>query len=81
MPASQIIVQDSAGPSALGAATASLAVSRSIGGAFGAALAAALLFAMKAHGIDEAFRAVFVALAALAAAGSAIALSVPRRTL
>jgi MFS family permease len=44
MPTSQIIVQDSAGNSALGSATASLAVSRSLGAAFGVALVGALIF-------------------------------------
>jgi EmrB/QacA subfamily drug resistance transporter len=46
MPASQIIVQDSAGSAALGAATASIAVSRSMGAAFGVALVGALLFGL-----------------------------------
>jgi EmrB/QacA subfamily drug resistance transporter len=84
MPASQIIVQDSAGPAALGAATASIAVSRSMGGAFGAALAGAVLLNIEhrdpAH-LDAAFRAVFAVLAAITALGSALALTVPRRRL
>ena len=81
MPVSQIIVQDSAGREALGSATASLAVSRSIGGAFGAGLAGTLLFGLMGHGLEQAFAAVFGALALLAAAGCALALSVPRRRL
>jgi MFS family permease len=44
MPTSQIIVQDSAGDGALGSATASVAVSRSLGAAFGIALVGALIF-------------------------------------
>lgn len=78
MPASQIIVQDSAGPDALGAATASVAVSRSFGAAFGVALAGALIHLMD---LERAFHIVFAALAALAAAGSTLAMSVPRRRL
>jgi len=81
MPVSQIIVQDSAGREALGSATASLAVSRSIGGAFGAGLAGTLLFGLIGHGLEQAFAAVFGALALLAAAGCALALSIPRRRL
>ena len=48
MPASQILVQDSAGAASLGAATASISVSRSIGGAFGAAVVGALIFSVVA---------------------------------
>jgi hypothetical protein len=44
MPASQIIVQDSAGNDALGAATASVSVSRTFGAAFGVALVGALIY-------------------------------------
>jgi len=44
MPASQIIVQDSAGNNALGSATAAVSVSRSLGAAFGVALVGALLY-------------------------------------
>jgi len=46
MPACQIIIQDTAGRSALGAATASISVVRSIGGATGVALVGALLFSL-----------------------------------
>ncbi len=46
MPTSQILVQDEAGPKALGAATASVSVSRSFGGAIGSALAGVLLYLM-----------------------------------
>jgi EmrB/QacA subfamily drug resistance transporter len=81
MPASQIIVQDSAGKEALGAATASLSVSRSIGGAFGAALAGALLFSFASSRINEGFHALFAALAVLTALGCVLALSIPRRRL
>ena len=44
MPASQIIVQDSAGNNALGSATAAVSVSRSLGAAFGVALVGALIY-------------------------------------
>jgi EmrB/QacA subfamily drug resistance transporter len=88
MPASQIIVQDSAGRGALGAATASVSVSRSFGAAFGVALGGALIYLVagqrvetlaRTADLDGAFRLVFAALAALTAIGSALALSVPRR--
>jgi EmrB/QacA subfamily drug resistance transporter len=46
MPACQIIIQDTAGRGALGSATASISVSRSIGGATGVALVGALLFGL-----------------------------------
>ena len=46
MPACQVIIQDTAGRGALGSATASISVSRSIGGATGVALVGALLFSL-----------------------------------
>ena len=46
MPVAQIVVQDTAGPDALGSATASVSVSRSFGGALGAALLGAVLVAL-----------------------------------
>jgi MFS family permease len=46
MPACQIIIQDTAGRGALGAATASISVVRSIGGATGVALVGAVLFSL-----------------------------------
>ena len=46
MPVAQIVVQDTAGREALGSATASISVSRSLGGAIGAALLGAVLFAL-----------------------------------
>ena len=45
MPPTQVTVQLAAGPSALGAATASIALSRAIGGATGVALVGAVLIA------------------------------------
>jgi len=112
MPAIQIIVQDTAGAAALGAATASVSVSRSMGGAIGSVVIGAVLFAL-AGGADQgvaallstagetgtvalqhlapaeraalaghlgsAFEAVFGTLAAIAAAGAALAASIPRK--
>ena len=52
MPAMQIIVQDTAGTAALGIATASVSVSRSVGGAVGSVVIGAVLFAV-AGGADS----------------------------
>lgn len=49
MPATQIIVQDTAGSGQLGSATASVAVSRSLGAAIGAAVAGSVLLAVLGH--------------------------------
>jgi len=57
MPTSQIVVQEAAGRSALGRATASISVSRSFGGSIGAAFVGALLFLMIGGGQDAAFSA------------------------
>jgi EmrB/QacA subfamily drug resistance transporter len=81
MPACQIIVQEAAGGEALGAATASISVCRSIGGAFGAALAGALVLGAAPARLGHAFGAMFVALAALTALGCAFAVAIPRRML
>ena len=50
MSVTQIVVQNSAGREALGSATASVSVCRSLGGALGVALTGALLFAALAKG-------------------------------
>jgi EmrB/QacA subfamily drug resistance transporter len=52
MPAMQIIVQDTAGAASLGAAIASVSVSRSFGAAFGSVVIGAVLFAV-AGGADS----------------------------
>ena len=57
MPTSQVVVQEAAGPAALGSATASVSVSRSFGGSIGAALVGALLFLMVGAGNDPALHA------------------------
>jgi EmrB/QacA subfamily drug resistance transporter len=46
MPTSQVLVQDTAGRTALGAATATVSVSRSFGGALGSALVGAVVYLM-----------------------------------
>ena len=48
MPPTQVAVQHAAGREALGAATATISVSRAIGGAIGVAIVGAILFAMLA---------------------------------
>ena len=73
MPTCQILVQDEAGPKALGAATASVSVSRSFGGAIGSALAGVLLFLMLG-GDDPVFSH---ALAQLGEHGSRFLASLP----
>lgn len=50
MPTSQVIIQDTAGRASLGAATASISVSRSFGGALGSAAVGALLYALLGGG-------------------------------
>ena len=50
MPPTQVSVQHAAGRTALGAATASIAIARSIGGAVGVALVGAVLFAIVGNG-------------------------------
>ncbi|MEP7207233.1 MAG: MFS transporter [Casimicrobiaceae bacterium] len=111
MPPTQVIVQHAAGRSALGSATASIAMARSIGGAVGVAIVGAVLFAAvgRDHGdtstslnaaleggaafiaklapadraalgtrLDHAFRLAFAIIAAMAAVGAAIAVTVPK---
>ncbi|MEO5698878.1 MAG: MDR family MFS transporter [Casimicrobiaceae bacterium] len=111
MPPTQVIVQHAAGRSALGSATASIAMARSIGGAVGVAIVGAVLFVVvgRDHGdtstslnaaleggaafiaklapadqaalgarLDQAFRLVFAIIAAMAAVGAAIAVTVPK---
>ena len=48
MPPTQVAVQYAAGREALGAATATISVSRAVGGAIGVAIAGAILFTMLA---------------------------------
>jgi MFS family permease len=111
MPPTQVIVQTAAGRNALGAATASIAISRAIGGAVGVALVGAIVFvlvgresgelstslnaaleggatflaqlsdaqrAALAARLDHAFRLAFAFIAMMAAAGAAIAITVPK---
>jgi MFS family permease len=111
MPPAQVLVQTAAGRHALGVATASLSLCRSVGGATGVAVVGAVLFALidrtadgsgallheaieggaafiarltpeqraaMAGHVNDAYRAAFLALAAVAAAGALIALTVPR---
>ena len=54
MAPTQVIVQHAAGRQALGSATASIAISRSIGGAVGVALAGAVLFVLIGRGGGDA---------------------------
>lgn len=92
MPAAQVVVQTVAGRSRLGAASALISLSRSLGASAGTALIGAVLFGLAgsdditrlAAGTPEsaeasltAFRAAFLVLAATAAAGAAIAASAP----
>jgi MFS family permease len=94
MPCSQLVLQTLAGRARLGAAAATVSLSRSVGAALGTALFGALVFALL-HGIDldaavtahagadtahieRAFRTGFIAAAAVAALGAAIAARMPR---
>ncbi len=110
MPPTQVTVQLAAGRAALGVATASISLSRAIGGAIGVALVGAVLFAQleRAGGgtsalvqqamdggaayinampaaertalgarIDDAYRIVFLVIAAITALGAVIATRVP----
>ena len=112
MPVVQVTLQLLAGPKQLGAASASVQFSRSIGAAAGTALVSAVLFATLAamdgevaalfgrivqegtnaltglssaraaeaqQEIQEAFRAAFLTVAALSAAASLLAWSIPLR--
>jgi predicted MFS family arabinose efflux permease len=111
MPPTQVAVQAAAGRAALGVATATISLSRAVGGAIGVAVLGAVLFAQMdrnasgagallrrameggaayvaamptvqraelAAGVDDAYRIVFIVIAAITAVGAAIAASVPR---
>jgi EmrB/QacA subfamily drug resistance transporter len=111
MPPTQVAVQAAAGRAALGAATATISLSRAIGGAIGVAVLGAVLFAQMdrasagtgallhrameggaayiaampaaeraelAAGVDDAYRIVFLVIAAITAIGATIAATVPR---
>ena len=94
MPVNQVVVQTVAGRARLGAATATLSLARSTGGAAGAALFGALVFAMipgvdrqtlllQANAVDtemvvRAFHRAFLFAAAVAALASFTASRIPR---
>ena len=108
MPPTQVRVQAAAGRDALGVATATISLSRAIGGAVGVALVGAVLFAQAggdgaallqraleggsayvarmpedarlqlAARVDAIYAVAFVVIAAVAAAGAAVAATVPR---
>ena len=94
MPVSQLVLQTIAGRTRLGAAAATVSLSRSIGASLGTALFGALVFALlhginldaalAAHGgpditrIEHAFRTGFIAAACVAALGAFIASRLPR---
>ncbi len=111
MPPTQVVVQHAAGRDALGAATATIAFSRSVGGAVGTAIVGTLLVALlgasgtglpvsidraiEAGGgnrealsqadrealvsrLDGSYRVIFLVLAGIAAAGAAVARTVPQ---
>ena len=111
MPPTQVAVQAAAGRTALGAATATISLSRAIGGAIGVAVVGAVLFAQMdrasagtgallhrameggaayiaampaaqraelATGVDDAYRIVFIVIAAITVLGATIAATVPR---
>ena len=94
MPCAQLVFQTLAGRPRLGAAAATVSLSRSVGAALGTALFGALVFALL-HGIDldaalnarsaagtaaieHAFRIGFIAAAAVAALGAVLASRLPR---
>jgi MFS family permease len=94
MPCAQLVLQTLAGRARLGAAAATVSLSRSVGAALGTALFGALVFALL-QGIDldaasnaraavdgarieRAFRTGFIAAAVVAALGAAIATRLPR---
>jgi EmrB/QacA subfamily drug resistance transporter len=53
MPAMQVVVQSAAPAAELGAATASIAIARSLGGALGAAMVGVAIFASLRHGAPD----------------------------
>jgi EmrB/QacA subfamily drug resistance transporter len=93
MPCGQLVLQTLAGRARLGAAAATVSLSRSVGAALGTALFGALVFALL-HGMDldtlgarsaadaarieRGFRFGFIAAAAVAAVGAVIAARLPR---
>ena len=94
MPCGQLVLQTLAGRARLGAAAATVSLSRAIGAALGTALFGALVFALL-HGInldaalgtrsavdvariESAFRTGFIAAAVIATLGAAIASRLPR---
>jgi MFS family permease len=97
MPVTQVVVQTVGGRAKLGAATATLSLARSTGGAAGAALFGALVFAMipdldrtallqQTSGLDidrivRAFHRAFLFAAAVAALAAFTASRIPRITL
>jgi EmrB/QacA subfamily drug resistance transporter len=94
MPCAQLVLQTLAGRTRLGAAAATVSLSRSVGAALGTALFGALVFALLrgldldaalgTHNaadtarIESAFRTGFIAAAVVAAVGAAIASRLPR---
>lgn len=94
MPCAQLVLQTLAGRARLGAAAATVSLSRSVGAALGTALFGALVFALlrgvdldaavATHSaadmarIESAFRTGFIAAAVIAATGAAIAARLPR---
>jgi len=94
MPTSQLVLQTLAGRPRLGAAAATVSLSRSVGAALGTALFGALVFALlqgidldaalSTHGaadvvhIERAFRIGFIAAALVAALGAVLASRLPR---
>ncbi len=94
MPCAQLVLQTLAGRSRLGAAAATVSLSRSVGAALGTALFGALVFALlhgvnldaalRAHGagdnapIEHAFKIAFVGAAGIAALGAVIASRLPK---
>jgi EmrB/QacA subfamily drug resistance transporter len=93
MPCAQLVLQTLAGRARLGAAAATVSLSRSVGASLGTALFGALVFALL-HGVNldtgvardaadaarivSAFRIGFIAAAAVAATGALIAYRLPR---
>jgi hypothetical protein len=94
MPCGQLVLQTLAGRPRLGAAAATVSLSRAVGAALGTALFGALVFALlrgidldsalatrgtaDAARIEDAFRTGFIAAAAIAALGAVIASRLPR---
>ena len=81
MSTTQLTVQTIAGRQKLGAATALVALSRTMGGAVGTALCGTIAFLSHAGGDEAGFRLAFLFLSVLAALAALIASSVPPITL